>query len=308
MRNVAMLAFLLLAPLQAAAQMMPMMPMMPMMTPSYQGLWWNSPAGSESGWGVNITHQGNTLFATWFTYDADGSGMWLVMPSGELMATMGMMGSYGYGYGEMDDALSYSGTLYRTTGPSFDSASFDPASVGATAVGRATLRFMDENNGTFSYTVNGISGSKPIMRQVFAQMPECALGGSAGAAPNFEDLWWKSPASSESGWGVNLTHQGDILFATWFTYDASGRGLWLVMPSGLKTGNNIYAGTLYRTTGPAFNASPWDPAQVTATAVGSATFSFTDANSGTFNATVGATSQSKSITRQVYSAPVTVCR
>ncbi|HEX4782635.1 MAG TPA: hypothetical protein VH301_17895, partial [Usitatibacter sp.] len=33
-----------------------------------QGLWWRSPAGSESGWGVNITHQSNTLFATWFTY------------------------------------------------------------------------------------------------------------------------------------------------------------------------------------------------------------------------------------------------
>jgi hypothetical protein len=308
MRSLAMLAFVLLAPLQAAAQMMPMMPMMPMMTPSYQGLWWNAPAGSESGWGVNITHQGNILFATWFTYDADGSGMWLVMPRGELMMTMGMMGSYGYGYGEMDGALTYSGPLYRTTGPSFDSASFDPASVIATAVGSATFRFMGEDDGTFAYSVNGVSQTKPIVRQVFSALPVCAFGTSAGAAPNFEDLWWKSPARSESGWGVNLTHQGDILFATWFTYDAGGRGLWLVMPSGLKTGDNVYAGTLYHTTGPAFNASPWDPAQVTSTAVGSATFSFTDANSGTFSATVGATSQSKSITRQVYSAPVTVCR
>lgn len=300
MRNLAMLACMLLAPQQAAAQMMPSM------TPSYQGLWWKSPAGSESGWGVNITHQGNILFATWFTYDADGSGMWLVMPRGDLMMSMGMMGSYGYG--EMDDALTYSGTLYRTTGPSFDSASFNPASVVATAVGSATFRFMSEDSGTFAYSVNGVSQTKAIMRQVFSDMPACALGAAPGAAPNFEDLWWKSPASSESGWGVNLTHQGDILFGTWFTYDASGRGLWLVMPSGLKTGNNTYAGTLYRTTGPAFDALPWNPAQVTATPVGSATFAFTDANSGTFTATVGTASQSKSITRQVYSAPVTVCR
>src|SRR5262245_12357827 len=28
---------------------------------SYQALWWASPAGSESGWGVNIAHQGDTL-------------------------------------------------------------------------------------------------------------------------------------------------------------------------------------------------------------------------------------------------------
>ena len=40
---------------------------------NYQGLWWNSPAGSESGWGINITHQGDTLFVTWFTYDSGGN-------------------------------------------------------------------------------------------------------------------------------------------------------------------------------------------------------------------------------------------
>ncbi len=34
---------------------------------NYQGLWWNAPAGSESGWGINFAHQGDTLFATWFT-------------------------------------------------------------------------------------------------------------------------------------------------------------------------------------------------------------------------------------------------
>ena len=51
------LAACLLAPVLAFAQT------------SYEGLWWNSPANSESGWGLNITHQGNILFATWFTYD-----------------------------------------------------------------------------------------------------------------------------------------------------------------------------------------------------------------------------------------------
>jgi hypothetical protein len=39
-----------------------------------QGLWWNSPDGSESGWGLNIAHQGKKLFNTWFTYDTNGSG------------------------------------------------------------------------------------------------------------------------------------------------------------------------------------------------------------------------------------------
>lgn len=47
---------------------------------------------------------------------------------------------------------------------------------------------------------------------------------------NFQALWYRSPAESESGWGVNITHQGNILFATWFTYDRQGTGMWLVMP------------------------------------------------------------------------------
>ena len=30
---------------------------------SYEGLWWGAPAGSESGWGINIAQQGASLFA-----------------------------------------------------------------------------------------------------------------------------------------------------------------------------------------------------------------------------------------------------
>ena len=257
-----------------------------------QALWWRAPAGSESGWGVNITHQGTILFATWFTYDLDGSGMWLVMSEGGRTAPN-----------------TYSGALYRTTGPAFSANPFDPAQVRVNLVGVATFAFSSAENGTFTYTVNGITQSKPIVRQVYAApVPTCTLGGSAGGTPNFQDLWWRSPAGSESGWGVNITHQGDILFATWFTYEASGRGLWLVMSEGRKTGTNTYTGDLFRTTGPAFNASPWNPTQVTVTRVGSGTFAFTDANNGTFSYTVDGVSQTKSITRQVYASPATVCR
>src|SRR5512135_856698 len=99
---------------------------------------------------------------------------------------------------------------------------------------------------------------------------------------NVEGLWWRSPAGSESGWGVNITHQGDILFATWFTYETDGSGLWLVMPDGVKTGTNAYSGALYRTTGPSFDSATFDPSRVVATQVGTASFAFTDANTGTF--------------------------
>src|SRR6266404_2061613 len=105
--------------------------------PNFEDLWWNAPPGSESGWGINLTQQGTTIFATWFTYDHDQTPMWLV-------ATM------------LNTApATYSGTLYRTTGPSFNAVPFNPVSVVGTSVGSATLTFADGNTANFSYTVNG---------------------------------------------------------------------------------------------------------------------------------------------------------
>jgi hypothetical protein len=256
---------------------------------NYQGLWWRSPANSESGWGVNITHHGNILFATWFTYDLDGSGMWLVMPS-STRTSEGV----------------YTGTLYRTTGPAFNVSPW-AGTVDATAVGSATFTFEYSNNGTFAYVVNGISQSKPITKQLFQEAPACIAGASHLASPNYQSLWWAAPANSESGWGVNVAHQGDILFATWFTYAAGGRGQWLVMPSGALTSPGVYSGILYRTTGPAFNLTPW-AGTINATPVGNATFTFTSAENGTFAYTLDGVSQSKPIVREVFAAPVTVCR
>jgi hypothetical protein len=179
--------------------------------------------------------------------------------------------------------------------------------VNVTQVGSATFTFTDSNNGTFAYVVNGVSQAKPITRQVFSVVPSCVAGVPHAASPNYQALWWASPANSESGWGVNIAHQGDILFATWFTYDATGRGQWLVLPNAARTSPASYTGALYRTTGPPFNLSPWT-GNVGVTEVGSATFTFSGPDSATFAYTLDGVSQSKAITRQVFSTPETVCR
>jgi hypothetical protein len=44
---------------------------------------------------------------------------------------------------------------------------FDPATVVETTIGTASLTFSDGNNGTFAYTVNGVTQNKAITRQVF---------------------------------------------------------------------------------------------------------------------------------------------
>ena len=251
----------------------------------FSALWYAFPAESEPGWGVNVVHQGDIVFATWFTYDAAGP-MWLVMPNMPRIS-----GSL------------FRGPVYRTTGPAFDSAPFDPSRVGYSEVGTASLDFADESRATFAYTVNGISGTEPITRQVFSSpVPRCTAGASPSAT-NFQDLWWM-PA--ESGWGVNVAHQGDILFATWFTYGADGRGRWLVMPGMQRVaGTSRYAGDVFQTSGPPFSA--YDPAGLSFSRVGTASFDFTGASTATFGYTVDGVTQSKPVTRQAFSA-TTVCQ
>jgi hypothetical protein len=205
-------------------------------------------------------------------------------------------------------ANRFTGALYRTTGPAFSAVPFASASVVATPVGTATFTFTDADNGTFEYSVGTVTQSKPITRQVYASpVSACAAGTMAGTRQSYQDMWWRSPAGSESGWGVNVSHQGNILFATWFTYDAAGHGLWLVIPDAELTAPGTYTGAIYRTTGPAFSATPWNKDLVTVTAAGTATFTFSDGNTGTFAYTLGSVSQSKAIVRQAYSSPLTVC-
>ncbi len=67
---------------------------------------------------------------------------------------------------------------------------------------------------------------------------------------NYEGLWWASPAGSESGWGINFAHQGDVIFATWFTYDANGKAWWLAMTANRNT-DGSYSGALFQTQGSA---------------------------------------------------------
>ena len=259
---------------------------------NYQGLWWNAPSGSESGWGINFAHQGDTIFATWFTYDADGSPLWMVVAATRTGAEV------------------YSGILYRGTGPPFNAMPFDPSRVVRTVAGTATFSFADSGNATFTYTLNGVTESKSITREVFAApVPSCTWGSSAdpALATNYQDVWWNAPAGSESGWGINLTHQGETIFATWFTYGLDGRPWWLAV-SAVKTAPNVYTGFLYSGKGPPYSSAKFDPAKVQATPAGSASLTFVDGNDAIFAYNVNGITQSKRITREVFGPPGTVCR
>ena len=251
---------------------------------SYQGMWWNAPADSEPGWGINFAHQGDVVFATWFTFGADGNPLWLVAAAGRT------------GPG------AFAGKLYTGTGPPFDAVPFDPARVVPVETGTAAFAFTGRDDATFTWTIDGVTRTKNLTREVFASpVPACAWSAQAdlAASRNYQDMWWAAPAGSESGWGINFAHQGDTVFATWFTFGFDGRPLWFVAAAA-KTAANAYAGDVYTGTGPPYSAARFDAARVVAKLAGTATFTFADGNHGTFAWDVYGVARSRAITREIF--------
>jgi hypothetical protein len=258
---------------------------------NYTAVWWNAPAGSQAGWGINFSHQGDIVFATWFTYDSDRKPQWFIAlldKSGERV---------------------YSGPVSRVTGPPFNSVPFPGGTSVETEVGNATVTFAEDGeSATFAYTVNGVSQTKTIIRQLFAEpVPSCVWGEQTDLAgsTNYQGLWW-TLGGAERGWGINFTHQGKVIFATWFTYDAAGKPWWLIVLAD-RTGPRTYAGPVFTVSGPGFDAEPWDPDTVVETEIGEAKITFADGNRATFEYTVNGVTQSKQIERQVFAPPGTVC-
>jgi hypothetical protein len=249
-------------------------------TPNATGLWWRS---DENGRGTWVSHQGDTIFAVDFGYDALGAPRWRTL--------------IGAGAGDG----SFAGNVYTTGGPSFSAATFDGHTVGTYPAGQGFIAVDDADHLRVDFAEGRM---RALVKQQFGALPSCSFASIADQATstNYTDLWW-TPA--EPGWGLNLAHQGDTIFAAWFTYGQDGTPLWLVATT-IKSGAATYKGDLYRAVGPA-------GAAMQAAAVGTATLTFADGNNATFEYAVQlagmstATTGVKPITRETFVAPGTTC-
>lgn len=125
---------------------------------------------------------------------------------------------------------------------------------------------------------------------------------AAVQAANLTDHWGKP---GESGWGANLVQQDDVLFVTIFVYGADGKATWYVATAnryGMDASGNpgFSAGSLYRTAGPWFGGSTFDPATVKATPVGSLTVQATGPGSATLYYEVDGVKVTKQISRMTF--------
>jgi len=109
-------------------------------TVDYTDLWWNP---SEPGWGVALTQLSGTMTVAWYSYDSSRKAIWYV-------SSCAVLGSVCLG------------DLYQVTGGSpMASVWKAPTTV---KVGTITFIFTDANNGTMSYTINNVAGSRSITR------------------------------------------------------------------------------------------------------------------------------------------------
>ena len=93
--------------------------------------------------------------------------------------------------------------------------------------------------------------------------------------PSYEGMWWNP---NESGWGVNLTHQGPIIFATWFIFGTDGKPYWVVSALSQAGASATFTGNVYGGSGTPYTISPFDPNATNGTIVGIATATFQGVN------------------------------
>ncbi len=201
------------------------------------GSWYNP---ARSGWGLAVSSHAygyssgdygdfsySDIEVTWYTFTPSGVAIWY---EGELVQKNGV----------------YTGTLYESQ---FQSAS---ASVSATNHGKMTLATTSASTGTFSWVLDGVSGSQPVQRfvfngpgssppitgQWFAFTPFPAS--PIGEIPIYANLFFDVQGSTAGGYvGLYDTTTG---LPTWVYGAAATSSTGFTVPLARVTGVNLYPG------------------------------------------------------------------
>lgn len=231
------------------------------------GMWSNA---NEPGWGMSITQHDTMNFVVVYSYDPVGQPIWYAMPSCPLVG------------------LNCTGDIYSVTGGTQPTQSWNGARLSVNRAGIGTLFFSDDANATYSFSMNGLTGSRSITKRAFA--PD-----QTSPAVDYTDLWWNS---AEPGWGVTLNQQQGSLFVTMNTYDWIGQPTWYVASSCPLVDTGC-TGDLYQVTGGDPLTSVWY-ATSKANNVGVISFAFTDSSHATMSYSINGVTASKSIARQTF--------
>ncbi len=130
-------------------------PAMALIPPDVTGLWFDP---GESGWGLTLADQGQTVFAVLFVYDEAGHPTWYAASS--LRPAVD--------FAAKQATATFSGTLYRTAGPWFGGP-FDPHAVSVTPVGTLSIALAgDGSTMDVTYAIDGRTFTKTVRPQTWS--------------------------------------------------------------------------------------------------------------------------------------------
>jgi hypothetical protein len=117
---------------------------------NYADMWWNP---RESGWALLISQSAEKLFLVWAVYDVQGKPTWYALPSGSWRR-------------DENNALHFSGAVYRTSGP-YWGGTYNSAAVATNLVGTGDFLPQGVRRAVFSYDIEGVVWSRAIERFPF---------------------------------------------------------------------------------------------------------------------------------------------
>ena len=141
---------------------------------------------------------------------------------------------------------------------------------------------------------------KLIQRHLAAFLATFAIAFPAAGttySTDYTDLWWGG--TSESGWGINLIQQGEVIFATMFVYASDNTAHWYSASALLPVGGSttLFSGDLTESRGPWLGGPTFDPNAVTRTTVGAMAVAFSGPNNAALSYSVNGVQVNKQITR-----------
>ena len=150
------------------------------------GLWWNP---NESGWGSTITQQSSILFVTTFVYDVAGNPVWHTVS-----CTIA--------------GAACTGDIVRFRGGTVPTVAWNASGLAFSKVGTMMLLFTSNDAGSMTYTLDGLSSTRQISRQIFGPLRP--------AAPSLAGQWQGAIIETRS---VCATAQNNGTRATYGQYD-----------------------------------------------------------------------------------------
>lgn len=174
------------------------------------------------------------------------------------------------------DALSFGGSALTTLYSRSKLTAFDP-------------------DLPFTLRVRG-NESSTMPPQVY-EVPGRGRPGNVASIPrDLAGMWW-NPAQPGSGMILDRNERG-VMFATWLTYDDTGKSTWFVMPNGQETERGVIVGAVHALRGQPFS-QPDASNTLAGEIVGQFRFTFSNGSAGEFRYTVNGRSGVEPIERFV---------